>query len=268
MPAIDIARLKIQTATLLDNFDQPSRFVEELHEILELYADRTIRPTVVAPASVLPAYRASRAVLRHIEQELAPLALTFAPQTLALIDALWQDGWLETRLLASSLLGKISPQTPGLTERLTAWVEASRDATLRQNLLEISPQRLSKEQPALFLDLLQGWLSPSTSQRWGAALQAMNVLLQDPAYENLPPLFDLFQPVLQVSPAALQTEITQTLTSFYRASPIETTYFLKKTLQTIQRSAVLTVLRRVAPGLPGPLQQTLLQALRQKTAVV
>jgi len=268
MPAIDIARLKIQTAALIDKFDQPDAFVLELREILDLYADRTLRPTVVAPASVLPAYRASRAALRHIEQELAPLALTFAPQTLALIDALWQDGKLETRLLASGLLGKLSPRTPGLTERLTRWVETSRDAILLQNLLEISPQRLRKEHPADFLRLMQDWLSPTAPQRWSPALRAIQVLLQDPAYENLPPVFDMFQPILEAAPAALQRELAETLNLLHRASPVETLYFLKKTLTLIQRPAALTVLRRLLPGLEKPLQEALQQALRQKTAVV
>ncbi len=43
MPAIDIARLKTQAAVLVEKFDQSARFVSELREILDLYADRTLR---------------------------------------------------------------------------------------------------------------------------------------------------------------------------------------------------------------------------------
>ena len=36
MPAIDIARLKTQAAVLVEKFDQPAVFVDELHKILDL----------------------------------------------------------------------------------------------------------------------------------------------------------------------------------------------------------------------------------------
>src|SRR5258706_14991928 len=110
IPAIDIARLKIQAAVLVEKFDQPAVFLKVLHEILDHYADRTMRIGVVAsPVSVLPAYRAPQAVLRQIEMELAPLAGAFPEQAMALTDALWKDGYLETRLLAAILLGRVHP---------------------------------------------------------------------------------------------------------------------------------------------------------------
>ena len=68
MPAVDIARLKTQAAVLVEKFDQPAVFLKQLHEILEMYADRTLRLGVVAnPVSVLPAYRTPQSVLRQIE---------------------------------------------------------------------------------------------------------------------------------------------------------------------------------------------------------
>jgi hypothetical protein len=57
MPAIDLARLKKQTARLADQFDQPSVFLRELREVLEFYVNRTLPSQSVAPSSVLPTYR-------------------------------------------------------------------------------------------------------------------------------------------------------------------------------------------------------------------
>ena len=54
MPAIDLARLKKQTAQLADTFDQPTAFLRELREVLEFYVNRTLRSQSVAPSSVLP----------------------------------------------------------------------------------------------------------------------------------------------------------------------------------------------------------------------
>ena len=44
MPAIQLARLKIQISELLRFFDSPPDFIRELHAIYEFYADRTKRP--------------------------------------------------------------------------------------------------------------------------------------------------------------------------------------------------------------------------------
>src|SRR5258706_15298998 len=93
IPAIDIARLKIQAAVLVEKFDQPAVFLKGLHEILDHYADRTMRIGVVAsPVSVLPAYRAPQAVLLPIEKEKAPPAGAFPQQAMGLTGCLWKDG--------------------------------------------------------------------------------------------------------------------------------------------------------------------------------
>ena len=73
MPAIDLARLKKQTAQLANLFDQPSDFLRELKEILDFYVNRTLRSQGVAPSSVLPTYRTPSVVLRQIETELRPV---------------------------------------------------------------------------------------------------------------------------------------------------------------------------------------------------
>ncbi len=268
MPAIDIARLRIQAAALVEKFDQPALFLKDLREILDLYADRTLRANVSAPASVLPAYRAPQAVLRQIEMELLPLVATFPAQAMTLTDALWKEGLLETRLLAASLLGRIAPNTPLLQERITAWVSHTRDASLRKSLLENSLNRLRREDPAEFLRLLEGWFLPATPKLWASGLQALLTLLQDPRYDNLPPVFDLFQPVLENASSSLQNELALVINALYRASPVETVYFLRKTIRGSLRADTILTLRRALPLLTGPLRTQAQEMIRQKSAMV
>src|SRR5258706_7744804 len=105
IPAIDIARLKIQAAVLVEKFDQPAVFLKGLHEILDHYADRTMRIGVVAsPVSVLPAYRAPQAVFRPNENGIAPPAGAFPPQALARAGCPLEGGHL-----ANPLLGALPP---------------------------------------------------------------------------------------------------------------------------------------------------------------
>lgn len=266
MPAIDIARLKTQAAVLVEKFDQPAVFIVELEKILDLYADRTLRTTIAAPASVLPAYRAPQAVLRQIEMELNPLAASFPEQTLALTAALWQAGYIETRLLAAALLGKTHPETPGLVERINNWVGHSRDKRVRTALLNLSLIRLRRENPNHFLELINTWLNPAKPKLWEYAIYALIPLLEDPAYDNLPPIYSLLTPIIQNAPSSLQNELVEMISALYRASPIETTYFLRQSIAGSTSPQTAIVIRRMIPALPAPLQPAVLEMVRQKTS--
>ena len=267
MPAVDIARLKTQAVVLVEKFDQPAVFLKELHEVLDLYADRTLRAGVVAsPVSVLPAYRTPQSVLRQIEMELGPLASTFPEQSMALTDALWKDGYLETRLLAASLLGRIHPETALLLERITAWISRTRDNQLRLALLSVSLARLRRESPARFLQLMRGWLDPATPKMWVNAIHALIPLLQDPTYQNLPPVYNLLSPVLRDFPSLLQNELVELINALYDASPVETTHFLRQVITASSSLQTPVVLRRILSKLPAGLQPVILDLIRLKTA--
>jgi hypothetical protein len=269
MPAIDIARLKIQSAVLVEKFDQPAVFLKELHQILEVYADRTIRQGVIAsPVSVLPAYRVSPAVLRQIEMELGALATTFPEQAMSLTDNLWKDGYLESRLLASTLLGRIHPETPLLLERVSAWVSHTRDNQLRLALLRSSLARIRKESPAKFLQMMRSWLDPTTPKMWANAIHAIIPLLEDPTYQNLPPVYNLLSPVIKSMPSIMQNDLADLINALYTASPVETTYFLRQTITGSSSPQISVTIRRILPQLPANLRPVILDIVRQKAARV
>ena len=267
MPAIDIARLKTQAAVLVEKFDQPAAFLKGLHEILDLYADRTLRLSAAAPASILPAYRTPPPVLRQIEMELAPLAFAFPEQSMALTDALWKDGYLETRLLAAAILGRINPSMPLLLERVTAWVSRVRDNQVRRALLMASLARLRRESPARFLELMRGWFDPESPKMWGNAIYALIPLLEDAGYENLPPIYNLLTPVMKALPASLQHETADLINALYAVSPVETTHFIRQAL-TSAPPQVMPIYRRILPSLPAVIQPMVLELVRQKSTRV
>ena len=99
-------------------------------------------------------------VLRQIETELGPVAEKQPIQALELADALWDEGWLETRLLAAFLLGRIPPQEERLLARLTAWTQAVRDPSVRAALLTTSLTRLRKGNTRTVFDSGQGMAAP------------------------------------------------------------------------------------------------------------
>ena len=263
MPAIDLARLKKQTAQLADLFDQPDIFLREHREILDFYVNRSLRSQGVAPSSVLPTYRTPPVVLRHIETELTSTAEAQPLQALELADALWDEGWLETRLLAAYLLGRIPPQEERLLARLTAWTQAVRDPSVRAALLTTSLTRLRKETPELFLVLVKEWLHPARQRMWSNGLQALVPLISSADFDNLPPIFEIVEPVFKASPAALQFDLQELLSALYRASPDETLHFLEQILKASANQLVAVSIRRMSPDLPHDLQKDVRDLLRK-----
>lgn len=263
MPAIDLARLKKQTAHLADLFDQPNAFLHELREILDFYVNHSLRSLSVAPSSVLPTYRTPTVVLRHLETELGPLAARQPLQALELADALWDEGWLETRLLAAFLLGRIPPQEERLLARLTAWTQAVRDPSVRAALLTTSLTRLRRETPDLFIVLVKEWLYPTRKRMWSNGIQALVPLVSSPDFDNLPPIFEIISPILKASPATLQFDLQELLIALYKKSPDETLYLLQEILSKTKSDLPAITLRRMLPELPTEMQGQLREVLRE-----
>ena len=264
MPAVDLARLKKQTAHLADLFDQPAEFLREHREILDHYVNRTLRTQGVAPSSVLPTYRTPNVVLRHIENELGPVAEQRPILALELADALWDEGWLETRLLAAYLLGRIPPQEERLLARLTAWTQAVRDPSVRAALLTTSLTRLRRETPDLFLILVKEWLHPARQRMWSNGIQALVPLISSREFDNLPPIFETIEPILKAAPAALQFDMQELIITLYEASPDETAYFLQQIIRGTKNPLPAVALRRMSPEFPQELQASLREMLREK----
>lgn len=264
MPAIDLARLKTKTAQLADLFDQPAEFVRAAREIFEFHADRTLRPGQIAsPVTVLPSYNAPVQVLRQIEMEITPLVQKNVEQALALADALWAERTLEMRLLAAHILGRVPPRVKNLNERLNDWVAETREPTLRRALLSRTLENLRAEAPERFLRLVGHWLAPNRPKMWSNGIQALLPLLKDPNFENLPPIYEMLRPVIEAAPPLLQGELTELLNTLYRASPIETQYYLKQIIVLSNNPQTRLTLRRMLPALDAPLAEALRETLHR-----
>jgi hypothetical protein len=265
MPAIDLARLKKQAAQLADLFNRPEEFVRALHGMLDYYVNRSLREVdSVAPSSVLETYRTPPVILKHIEIELAPLAAENPEQALDLADHLWDEGWLEMRLLAASLLGRLPPREERLLPRLTAWTMQVRDPSVRAALLTISLVRLRRETPEHFLVLVGEWLNPERSRMWSNGIQALLPLIQDHNFNNLPPVFNILTHVVEAAPGMLQNDFVDLFQSLYRASPTETIYFLRQVIANSSTLMTATTFRRISPSLPPQLAEAIRDLVKRK----
>lgn len=265
MPAIDLARLKIQAARLAEKFGQPPAFLLALNELLGYYNNRTIRAAQIAQRLSLPTFRTPRPVLRQIESELTVLAEKQPDEAITLSDTLWEADSLESRLLAAFLLGSIpSGHAIFALARLPAWLNQSTDKEIRTALLTDALARLRRERPEAFFTMLEGWLrsAQSTLQIWG--LQALIPLLQDPQFENLPAVFRILRPAILAAGPATQLDLQACLAALERVSLTETTAYLREIIRENPEPLMLRIFRRVLPGLSPNLQGAIRETLREQ----
>jgi hypothetical protein len=264
MPAINLARLKTQAARLSEKFSEPEAFVRGLNELLDYYTNRTIRATQIAQRLSLPTYSTPTPILRQIQAELLPLAGTHPVEALALTDALWKAGTLETRLLAAYLLGTIPPALaiPALT-RLPDWVAQSTDKEIRTALLTDAFARLRRENPETLFILLEDWLKSPRFSLQLLGMRALIPMLTDPHFENLPAVFRILKPALRSAGPVTQLELQACLATLGQVSLTETLAFLREIIGDNPAPLMLRTFRRILVGLSPELQSGLREMLRE-----
>lgn len=269
MPAIDLARLRKQATRLADFFFLPDEFMKHLREVLDFYVNYTLRTKEnISPGSNLKTYRTPPAVLTQIENELRPLAEANPHFALELADALWDEGALETRLLAAFLLGRIPPQEERLLPRITAWTQQIRAPEVRSALLTTSLSRMRKETPAQFFTLAREYLHPERSRTWSNGLQALLPMIGETSDSNIPVILDMVEPILREAPSILQNDILDLIVALYRASPNETMFMLKQILRETENQMTVVTMRRISSNFPPALQSELRDLLRPQPLAV
>lgn len=256
----------MQAARLAEKFHEPLVFLADLRELLEFYQDRTRRRTQAVVRTSLPAFHIPAPVLRQILLPLIPLTERYPLDALALVDALWQAGYLEMRLLAAALVGHVpSESAMPLYGRLGEWLEQAREQVIQDAILRDSFQRLRRERPEVMLRLAEEWLKASAPrvQSWG--LQALTLLLQDSGFEDLPRAFRLLRPALRAAGPATQLALATCLDALGRISPVETTQFLREVLQDKPSPMMVRTLQRIQNRLPPAVREKIIADIRVAT---
>jgi len=265
MPAIDLIRLHKQTSRLADFFFVPDEFIRHLHEALDFYVDHTMRKQpAITPSANSPSYHTPAVILKQIEQEIHRAAGEYPDAALELADRLWDEGYLETRLIAAFLLGRIPPQEERLLARLTAWTQQVQDPELRANLLDNGLTRMRKETPNQFLELIAQWLRPERTRLWSNGLRAAISAVSDSSFVNLPPLLKIIEPIMEAAPAKLQNEIEEFVLALYKVSSTETLYFLRQVLTNSNDPMTAITFRRISPSFPNDLKEGIREFIRAK----
>ena len=266
MAAINPSQLKMQCAEVSDQLAAPEQLIQKLHQLLDHYADRVRRPGKNNLAGALPSYQVPTPVLRALEREFRPQLERSPSQGLQLVDALWQEEWLETRVLAASFLGAIPPiNAQPILDRLSSWVISPDSDGIRSAILRSSLARVLDHDPEKTEQLFQNLLQKPTPRSLQAVLFGLNYLADHDSYQNLPFIFQLLSSILEPDDQTYIKEISTLLRALIQRSELEAFFFLKHQLTTAGQPRITRVVRAVLPSFSEHHRMELKRILRDLT---
>ncbi len=263
MPAVQLIRLKTQLEGLSRQFSRPVDFVESLRNILDQYSDRTYRPgQAVQPAPSADRFQVPNIVIRQLELAIQSWASQTPQYGLEIADRLWTESKYEMRLAGIMILGALPPeQIQEVQTRLAQWGEPQENWIYLDTLFTQGTKRIRKDNPTLWLDQIKTWIYSGDTSKYKLGLEALLPFIRDPAFENMPVIFNLITGPLQEQPKTLQRELTDVLAELAKKSPTETAYFLRQILSLSSKPDLVRLVRRCLPGFPEETQNKLRSVL-------
>ena len=266
MPAINLARLKQQSNQLVVLYDQPDKFVYELHTLFDLYADRTHRPGQAGePPSLIKTYYVPKPVVRQILNDLTQYVDQYPIEILTLSDRLWAEPFLEFRLLAIALVGLIRNINPEVVmETINNWLGAQPESRVMLVLLDQGLASMRRYHPLIVQKQIDNWLESSKFTQQAYGLRTLIPFLSASPLNDLPKYLRALTPFVRVAPLPIRPDIVEALRHLARRSPKETSYFLRSNLEVSDNPDTASLIRQILGEFPDDIQENLRVALRQR----
>ncbi len=269
MPAVQLERLNTQIQVLIEAYARPKEFHRQLTLLLEQHADLTFRSSpagqLLPPAvqsyhvPTLVIQQIERALLREVSADPAP-----AP---ALADELWNDAHLEARIIAASLLGMLpAAMQDDCLQRITAWASPDTERLFLNELFNRGTVNLRRQAPLRWIETINLWVSISDPEYRRLGIAALQPLIEDRSFENLPAVFKAVSPLMQEYDDLYKNELRSALVALSRRSTNETAYFLRQMLSINSRPELIKLVRQCLPDFPDEARSRLrsfLQALQR-----
>jgi len=239
MPAIRPAQLKIRVINLVENFDSPKAFISGLKNLLDYYSDQ-------------------------IESILKTKLILDTELALVIADSLWDENWLECRVLGLAILGWIPPHPPKIiTKRLEAWSKESGGDRILDASFSTGLSRLWLDSSEQAFNLLESWLTSTDKAKRKLGLRVIPPLVSDPTFVNTPRIFRLFAPYIQQVSLAPDSDVLAVVRVLAIQNPQETAYFLRRNLASSENPGIYALIRQSLDAFSEPTRQELVTFLHE-----
>lgn len=263
MTAINPANLMIRCVSLAELYADPDQFLPALHQFFDAYTNRVRSTGGAKSRSRLDSYQVPPQVISTLLNQLKPYLQESPPPGLELADALWSEEWLEFRLLAASLLGRIpESEIEPINQRLIKWVSSSKSDEIRPDIIRRIYQSRLQESPRSLSSTLDQLLTKPTNRKTEAAVAILQLLAEDRNFVNLPLIYRCLDIILEPEEEAFQLEIRRLLRILVKRSEQETFPFLLRQIQSAGKPRILRLVRDLLPEFTPDHQSILKKNLR------
>lgn len=265
MPSIDLARFRFQINELLGEFDDPLRFTRTFHGILDLHSRRSLKPGLSSlPLSLLPGFNCHPQVMKLIITGITPAVREFPLQAIAIADHLWEDNYIESRELSTTILGLLPGEyAANVEDHILKWAHPVVDRASLDMLLRHSLRTVLLTRPEIPEGLVDSFLHFPDPAYHPIGLKMMENLIRNPEYVRIPSLFKLIPPfIIEETDQLTQINTIQVIAALAERTPVETVFFLKQLLTLTPGTGIERTIRRYLPSFPEEYQKKLQAALK------
>ena len=262
MPAIDPEQLKKQVDSLLDIVSDPVELQRGCIELLDFYADRTLKSIAIGEADeTYRAFGAPKPLMRALIFGLRARLEERPTLSFPAAAALWEAGYRETRVLASAILGDLNG------EDVPSWAETwALECDDQIALRELANQGLAswrKTDPTAFFERVKIWLGSTEKKLQSFGLLVLQSAVEDPSFEDLPTVFRLLDGTTGRFGGALFYVLNRLINALAMRSPPEAARFLMDELARGSRGTKRMV-KNTLEKFPIPQRELLERALSAK----
>jgi hypothetical protein len=252
MPAIRPMQLKTDVEKLCGKASDPMGFVYEIKELLDYYSDRTKRSGFrSAQPSLIKSYKVPKQVIQQILSRLKPEIISNPGIDFSLAELLWQENWLELKILALEILGWIPNQSAETTINvLKSWSDQITGDKVLHDAFAKGLVGLFKDHPSAVLNLLGSWVNSPVSNKHKLGIRVIPWLIKSRDFDNLPKIFSiLHSQVVQVGKIP-DADLLYSVRELSRYFPRETSYFLQRIISINDNPMIRGFIRQIIDEFP------------------
>ncbi|BCY16325.1 hypothetical protein hrd7_01740 [Leptolinea sp. HRD-7] len=266
MPAVELSRVKKQADELAGCFSQPASFRRLLLDRLEFYADRVTRKGDMArPAPLIPSYGVPPLFLQMVEQALQKPADESPMGALALAEELWKEMYLEPKILSASLIGMAARKEPrAASNYLVRYCTPQENSLVQEALLQRSGNPLREASLQVWFDIVERWVNSETLSQQLIGFRALQGLIEDREFENLPVVFRLLTTPLEMTNRSTFHELEKMIILLARRTAVETVFFLRQCYNRTGNVMLARLIRKCLPEFPIEMQNSLRKVIQDQ----
>lgn len=263
MPAIHIDRLYQQIHTIFDPESPAPIFCENFRSLLDVHANLAYRAgSEIQRKSSIPKLHLPPIVMQQLQIQFKSIAHSKPELALEYADQLWLEKSYEAKYFSTVILGSLPVEyIINIIERFVDWGSKTSDKEIHQILFKYGSQNIIQSNSSLWFEMIQNWVDSTSHPQAITAIYALQTLINDPEFINLPKVFKIISPLFSMNNRNITTGLTQLVEDLALKNPNETTHFLSNLLLSSPYSSPKQIIRKCLKFFPKDEQKILRTAL-------